>query len=258
MSLVQEFFKEELDIFENEDIQEFCIELLDTVPDYFWQVSASSTNKYHPDYTIGFMGLAKHVKGATRFLNHILAIDCIKNQFTSRERDLLRTAIMNHDDEKLGRNGSQYTLFKHPLLIAERITSYKGYDWLPDEELDYIANACASHMGQWNTDKRSKDVLPLPESKGQQLVHLADYLASRKDLTVSFEGTDIDALMEEYKPSPETYQMPFGKYQGEFLSDIPKHYLEWLSQQGLSEPLKSLVTECLENNNLLTLQDLVF
>lgn len=257
MSLVQEFFNEELNLFENEDIREFCEELLETVPEYFWQVSASSTNKYHPDYTIGFMGLAKHVKGATRFLNHMLSVDCVKNQFTSRERDLLRTAIMNHDDEKLGRNGSQYTLFKHPLLIAERIRAYKGYEWLPDEELDYIADACAAHMGQWNTDKRSKDVLPLPETIGQQLVHLADYLASRKDLTVSFDEV-IDELIEENKPSPETYQMPFGKYQGEFLSNLPKHYLEWLSQQSLSEPLKSLVTECLESQSLITLQELVF
>lgn len=256
MTLVEKFFKEELEQFENEDIKEFCIELLETAPDYFWQVSASSTNKYHPDYTVGFMGLAKHVKGATRFLNHMLSVDCVKNQFTSRERDLLRTAIMNHDDEKLGRNGSQYTLFKHPLLIAERIRAYKGYEWLPDEEIDYTANACATHMGQFNTDKRSKDVLPLPETTGQQLVHLADYLASRKDLIVSF-SEEIEELIEENKPSPETYQMPFGKYQGEFLSDIPKNYLEWLSQQGLSEPLKSLVVECLDGHQI-TLEELIF
>ena len=62
MTLAERFFKEELEVFENDDIQEFCIELLDTAPTYFWQVSASSTNKYHPDYTVGFMGLAKHVK----------------------------------------------------------------------------------------------------------------------------------------------------------------------------------------------------
>ena len=96
MTLAERFFKEELEVFENDDIQEFCIELLDTAPTYFWQVSASSTNKYHPDYTVGFMGLAKHVKGATRFLNHMLSIDCIKSQFTSRERDMLRTAIMKN------------------------------------------------------------------------------------------------------------------------------------------------------------------
>lgn len=245
MTLADRFFKEELDLFENEDIRDFCEELLETAPDYFWQISASSTNKYHPDYTIGFMGLAKHVKGATRFLNHMLSIDCIKNQFTSRERDLLRTAIMNHDDEKLGRNGSQYTVFKHPLLIAERIIGYKGYDWLPDDELDYIASACESHMGQWNTDKRSKDILPLPKTKAQMIIHLADYLASRKDLTISFEGTEVDALMEEFRPTPNTYRMPFGKHKGELLSDIPDSYLNWLSEQQLSEPLKSLVDEAL-------------
>ena len=55
MTLADRFFKEELDQFENEDIREFCEELLETVPDYFWQISASSTNKYHPDYTIGFI-----------------------------------------------------------------------------------------------------------------------------------------------------------------------------------------------------------
>ena len=232
MTLAERFFKEELEVFENDDIQEFCIELLDTAPTYFWQVSASSTNKYHPDYTVGFMGLAKHVKGATRFLNHMLSIDCIKSQFTSRERDMLRTAIMNHDDEKLGRNGSQYTLFKHPLLIAERIKSYKGFEWLPDEELDYIADCCASHMGEWNTDKRSKDELPLPETKGQMIVHLADYLASRKDLTVSFDETEVDELMKEFKPTPETYLMPFGKHKGEPLSEIPDSYLGWLNDQN--------------------------
>lgn len=245
MTLTERFFKEELEQFENEDIQDFCIELLNTAPDYFWQISASSTNKYHPDYTIGFMGLAKHVKAATRFLNHMLSIDCIKNQFTSRERDLLRTAIMNHDDEKLGRNGSQYTLFKHPLLIAERIREYKGYEWLPDEELDYIASVCESHMGQWNTDKKSKAELPLPETKAQQIVHLSDYLASRKDLEVSFEGTEVEDLIEEFRPIPETYLMPFGKYKGLFLSEIPQDYLKWLKDQSLAEPLKSLVDEAL-------------
>lgn len=245
MTLTERFFKEELEQFENEDIQDFCVELLNTAPDYFWQISASSTNKYHPDYTIGFMGLAKHVKAATRFLNHMLNIDCIKNQFTSRERDLLRTAIMNHDDEKLGRNGSQYTLFKHPLLIAERIREYKGYEWLPDEELDYIASACESHMGQWNTDKKSKAELPLPETKAQQIVHLSDYLASRKDLEVSFEETEVEDLIEEFRPIPETYLMPFGKYKGLFLSEIPQDYLKWLKDQSLAEPLKSLVDEAL-------------
>ena len=238
MSIAKDFFKEELDQFENEDIKEFCVELLETAPEYFWEISASSTNKYHPDYTIGYMGLAKHVKGATIFLNHMLSVDHIKKQFTSRERDLLRTAIMNHDDEKLGRDGSKYTVFIHPLLIAERMREYKGLGWLSDDEIEYIATACESHMGQWNKDKRSKDTLPLPESPGQQLVHLADYLASRKNLIVSFDGTEAEKPVSK---TPDTYKMPFGKYKGYILTEIPQDYIEWLSTQELSEPLKSLV-----------------
>ena len=63
--------------------------------------------------------------------------------------------------------------------------------------MDYIADCCASHMGEWNTDKRSKDELPLPETKGQMIVHLADYLASRLFLRVSFDVSEVDELMKE-------------------------------------------------------------
>ena len=37
MTLAERFFKEELEVFENDDIQEFCIELLDTAPTYFFK-----------------------------------------------------------------------------------------------------------------------------------------------------------------------------------------------------------------------------
>ena len=37
-----------LETFENQDIKEFAIELLNTMPDYIWHVGASSTGKYHP------------------------------------------------------------------------------------------------------------------------------------------------------------------------------------------------------------------
>ncbi len=28
------------------------------------------------------------------------------------------------------------------------------------------------------------------------------------------------------------YRMPFGKYKGQFLSDLPEHYMVWFSRQG--------------------------
>lgn len=240
MPNIEEFFKEEFEAFENEDIKAFTLELLETAPEYFWEVAASSTGKFHPSYSLGYMGLARHVKAATRFLNHLLSLEHIQNRLDSRQRDCLRCAIMNHDDEKLGRNGSQYTVFKHPILIADRIRAYKDYEWLPDEELDYIADVCASHMGEWNTDKRSKDVLPKPETFAQQLVHEADYLASRKDLEVHFDDS-INQIAEESLPNPETYILTFGKHEGTALADVPVGYLRWLKENYKSEPIKSMV-----------------
>lgn len=62
---------------------------------------------------------------------------------------------------------------------------------------------------------------------------------------MSFDETEVDELMKEFKPTPETYLMPFGKYKGEPLSEIPDSYLGWLNDQNPSEPLKTLLAEAL-------------
>ena len=68
-----------LDTFENDDIKNFANECIETIPNYFWDVGASSTGKYHPQYALGDLGLARHTCALVRFLNHILNIDCYKN-----------------------------------------------------------------------------------------------------------------------------------------------------------------------------------
>jgi hypothetical protein len=40
-------------------------------------------------------------------------------------------------------------------------------------------------MGQWNTSTRMKGTLPLPESPEQKVLHLADYLASRRNINMT-------------------------------------------------------------------------
>lgn len=45
--------------------------------------------------------------------------------------------------------------------------------------------------------------------------------------------------MEQIRPDPQVLidivntKMPFGKYKGTFISDMPVHYLEWLKNKGL-------------------------
>ena len=76
-------------------------------------------------------------------------------------------ALVMHDGLKCGLEHSKYTKFDHPLLAANEIRSLIGF--ISPEELEIVATTIESHMGQWNTDKRSSVVLPLPTNKYQKI-----------------------------------------------------------------------------------------
>lgn len=222
-----------LDTFENEDIKEFAVVLLDNVPEYVWHVGASSTGKYHPQYSLGEGGLMRHQMAVVRFLNFFLGLEQYSNKIPSRERDLMRIAALTHDARKSGTQEdyerSKYTKFNHPILMADVIRSYDG-QYLNHDELELIANTISKHMGSWNTDKKSNVVLPKPDDIYSELVHLADYLASRKDLTVEFENHTIVAEKKEFD---ENYTLPFGKHAGKRLIDIYRSapdYVDWMEK----------------------------
>lgn len=232
-----------LNTIENEDIRHFAEECIETIPDYFWEVGASSTGKYHPQYALGELGLARHTCALVRFLNHILNVDCFGDKFTSREKDLMRVAGMMHDTRKSGDDTdyakSKYTKFDHPLLAANEIRSLIGF--ISPEELEIVTTTIESHMGQWNTDKRSSVVLPLPTNKYQKMVHLADYLASRKDIEVLFDGFEVP---KKEVIKLEDYVLNFGKHSGEKLVDVAQSdpsYITWAKENMNREPIKSLL-----------------
>lgn len=234
-----------LNTIENEDIRHFAEECIETIPDYFWEVGASSTGKYHPQYALGELGLARHTCALVRFLNHILNVDCFGDKFTSREKDLMRVAGMMHDTRKSGDDAdytkSKYTKFDHPLLAANEIRSLIGF--ISPEELEIVATTIESHMGQWNTDKRSSVVLPLPTNKYQKMIHLADYLASRKDIEVLFDGFEVP---KKETVKLEDYVLNFGKHSGEKLIDVAQSdpsYISWAKENMNREPIKSLLAK---------------
>lgn len=234
-----------LNTFENEDVRLFTVEILNELPSYIWEVGASSTGKYHPAYTLGVLGLMKHQIAVVRFINFFFELEQYKNRFTSRQRDLLRLAALTHDGRKSGSQEdyekSKYTKFEHPLLMAKVYLSYKDKGFLPEEELKYIAATITKHMGQWNTDKRSTFVLPKPSDEASELLHLADYLASRKCLNMSFDEYEMPIT-----ENIDTYKMPFGKHQDTLIKNVPKDYLRWLTGQELKEPLKTFAMQVLK------------
>ena len=244
-----------LNTFENDDIKNFAIVLLDNLPEYIWRVPASSTGKYHPAYSLGEGGLMRHQIAVVRFLNFFLELEQYNKIIHSRERDLLRVAGLIHDGRKSGSQSdyerSKYTKFDHPIQMAAVIRSYDG-KYLNHNEIELIAHCIESHMGSWNVDKKTGECLPKPEDLYQELVHLADYLASRKTLTMDFENIETPRV----ESKPEEYVLTFGKHKGEKLIDLYRSgddYVVWM-EENITRPdvqaaIKAIKKKLAEEDN---------
>lgn len=182
-----EVFKDELSYIKNEVIRNFFTKAVTGLPDYFFEVAASSTGKYHPSYSLGSGGLVRHTKAAVKIAYDLLNLEQNKNNFTSDEADMVIGSLICHDGLKHGDKYSKYTIATHPTVAAEYIKN-GNFGELPEGYLDTIVSAMSSHMGEFNTDfKTKKEILPKPVTPIEQFVHMCDYLASRKYLIMEFE-----------------------------------------------------------------------
>ena len=59
-----------------------------------------------------------------------------------------------------------------------------------DDEIKFLSDVIASHMGPWTQDYNGNEVLPYPKSKYQNFVHMCDYLASRKCILIPFDANN--------------------------------------------------------------------
>lgn len=185
-------FTTELSYIKNTEYRKNAETLISLLPDYFFEIPASSTNKYHPDFASGDGGLVRHTKVAVRIAKELLDNDSIGYSFVEKERDLILVALLLHDGLKEGEIKNKYTLFDHPLIVCDFIRKHKSELTFKDTELNALTNMIESHMGQWNTNSYSKVVLPKPSNKYQRFVHMCDYLASRKFLDVKFDGFEVE------------------------------------------------------------------
>lgn len=184
-------FKIELNYIKNERIKDSCSSLLNLLPDYFYEVPASSTGKYHPSFSLGDGGLVRHTKVAVKIARELFNDQSLFASYSDDEKDLLTMAIMLHDGLKEGIVKEKYTRFDHPVLMANFIQENATKIKLDEKEIKLVSDAIASHMGPWNTNPYSDVVLPIPKTKYEQFVHMCDYLASRKFLDVKFENNNI-------------------------------------------------------------------
>ena len=161
---------------------------LDAAPSCFWTMPAATTGKYHPAISLGHGGLIRHTKAVVRLAQHLLAMQGIEPHLP--EYSLTIAACILHDCCKKS-DSETYTAFDHPLraaqLIEQQATLLACADdsAYPPHTVRALTAAVASHMGRWNVNTRTGQTLPTPLTPLQRLVHTADYLASRKDITLA-------------------------------------------------------------------------
>lgn len=183
------YFEEELQMIKNEEVRNCVIEVLKQVNDKFYHAAASSTGKYHPEYALGDGGLYRHTRAAVKIANDILSLEWFDKEFTDDDKDVIIAALILHDTCKSGKDwDSNYTMHTHPLQAGDLIE-----DVLKDTEDkgigEEIARLVRCHMGQWCEPGRwnkynDRTILPKPDELDEFIVHLCDYLASRKFLEV--------------------------------------------------------------------------
>ena len=180
-------FEDEIKLLKIKKVKDACSKMIELLPDYFFEVPASSTGKYHPEYALGDGGLLRHSKAAARIAYELLEDPMIGDKYTELEKDLMIMALMIHDGLKSGMPKEKYTRFDHPILMADYIMDNEEVLGLEVEEIEFLMDVIKTHMGAWTTDYQGNEVLEKPKTKYQNFVHMCDYLASRKCLLVPFD-----------------------------------------------------------------------
>lgn len=168
------------DLISDDNLCQIAKNEINLLPDYFWTVAASSSGKYHPSYTLGEGGLARHVIAACKIALDLFSI----YDFSEKEQDSILISLLLHDGFKRGKEDTGCTVHEHPILMKEYLLDKYG------EAISDIAKAIGSHMGQWTTSKYSETVLDKPKTELEKFVHMCDYLASRKDVEIKFKGEE--------------------------------------------------------------------
>lgn len=186
-------FKKEISYVKDSDLKKDLKTLIGLLPDYFFEIPASSTGKYHPSFALGDGGLVRHTKVAVRFAVELLNNNTVGCKFSDHDKDLIIMALTLHDGLKSGIEHDKYTKFDHPLLISKYIMENKDKLLMGVDDMRKMCSMIESHMGEWTYDSyHKKEVLPKPRTAEQRFVHMCDFLASRRFLDVKFLDNDIE------------------------------------------------------------------
>ena len=113
-------FEVELSRIKDERVAVSAAILLEMLPDYFFEIPASSSGLYHPVFSLGEGGLVRHVKVAMRVLEEMFRDEAF-GVYDDYKKDLIRMALLLHDGLKAGFEYSGHTIVDHPVKMADYV-----------------------------------------------------------------------------------------------------------------------------------------
>lgn len=196
-------FMSEIELIENDKLKKVAKKMAKDLPDYFWTLPSSSSGKYHPQCDLGDGGNVRHSIMVCR-----CAIDLVVSEMFVRDtvanRDITRIATLFHDGLKYGKVAedgtvSSHTVFEHPILAADFVRDHLVEAKIDDLTTNMICDAIRTHMGKWCVSKYSKVAMSKPRTDFEKMIHIADYMASRKYIGGLDEWKDSDKLTDNDK-----------------------------------------------------------
>ena len=212
-----EIFKKDIKFIKSKHLQKIVANTLDASPECIQYIAASSTGKYHPEFSFGTGGLVRHIKATVGFayalieagvLEGLLKTESIYTGYDVYNEDIVYASLILHDCCKAkDEDETHRTQFNHPLLaaklfknIADKYIEENKKDICSEdmirlkEVIPFIARCVMSHMGKYNTSKYEKDIVLLkPTTVLEWFVHSCDLLSSKKYLGFDF-GEYLNAI----------------------------------------------------------------
>jgi len=188
----EEVFAYELSLIENSEINNFVLKCFDKFcPDYFWTCPCSTSGKYHPQVSLGKGGLVRHTKLAVWWGIELLrALDDESGlkDIPTLQDEIIATLLL-HDMIKNGKglnpNGRPLesgVTGTHGVILTKKIKDHPDVYLDNDNSFYRILTGICCHMGIWTTNSmcRPNSVINPQHKVFANLIHLADYCASRK------------------------------------------------------------------------------
>lgn len=193
-----DFFEREIQFIEDINLQDFVRFFFnEKCGDWFWKSGASSSGKYHPQFTKGEGGLVRHTKAVAWVCEELLRMSSYA-YMKVEYKDYARVACLLHDTRKYGSGDTEdKDCYKEHGAIAafDVCDAWQDFFGLDHECPELLLMAIRSHMGQWTENRDDR-----PFTNIDRLVHLSDYIASRPFWDIPDITTEYNKVIDNYLP----------------------------------------------------------